>query len=53
MGRLGINLRADAIISFMPSAVTAKSSLESISLALGPMKVLPWVVVQTRIPLDF
>ena len=53
MGRFGISLRADAMISFMPLVVTAKSSLDSCSLALGPMKVLPWVVVHTKIPLDF
>ena len=53
IGRFGISFLAEAMISFMPVVVTALSSLESCSLALGPMKVLPWVVVQTRIPLDF
>ena len=41
IGMFGISLRAEAIIWSMPPAVTEVSSLSSISLALGPIKVLP------------
>ena len=53
IGRLGTSFRAPAIISSMPPDVTEVSSLLHCSLALGPINVLPWVVVHTRIPLLF
>ena len=53
MGRLGISFLAPAMISSMPSGVTEVSSLLHCSRALGPIKVLPWVVAQIRMPLDF
>ena len=53
IGKFGISFLAEFIISSIPVRVTAVSSLFSISCALGPINVLPCVVVQISIPLDF